>query len=89
MALEVGQIVPKGSLTIIGPKGPQVISTEEIFSDKRRKAAQEQERKQFAECTFHPKTNDAPAYIKRIAKSMALARKARPSKKKSRKPDWK
>ena len=34
MALEVGQIVPKGSLTIMGPKGPQVISTEEIFSKK-------------------------------------------------------
>ena len=34
MPLEVGQIVPKGSLTIMGPKGPQVISTEEIFSEK-------------------------------------------------------
>jgi hypothetical protein len=67
----------------------RVQKEQEIFSDKRRKAAQEQERKQFAECTFHPKTNDAPAYIKRIAKSMALARKARPSQKKSAKPDWK
>ena len=34
MALEVGQIIPKGSLTMMGPKGPQVISTEEIFSEK-------------------------------------------------------
>ena len=67
----------------------RVQKEQEIFSDKRRKAAQAQERKEFAECTFYPKTNDAPAYIKRIAKSMALARKARPAKKKSARPDWK
>ena len=82
----------KGKLRVVSnPESylERVQKEQEIFSDKRRKAAQEQERKQFAECTFHPKTNDAPAYIKRIAKSMALARKARPSKKKSRKPDWK
>jgi hypothetical protein len=68
----------------------RVQKQQEIFSNKRRKAAKEQERKQFAECTFHPKTNDAPAYIKRIAKSMALARKARPTpESRAGKPDWK
>ena len=37
----------------------------------------------------HSSKQIAAAYIKRIAKSMALARKARPSKKKTAKPDWK
>ena len=69
----------------------RVQKEQEIFSDRRRKAAQEQERKQFAECTFAPKTNDAPAYIRRIAKSMALAKKARPSSSENgmSRPDWK
>jgi hypothetical protein len=62
---------------------------EENFSIRRRKALQEQEMKEFAECTFHPQINDAPSYIKRIAKSMALARDARPNTKKKQLPEWK
>ena len=62
---------------------------EENFSIRRRKALQEQEMKEFAECTFHPQINDAPSYIKRIAKSMALARDARPNTKKRELPEWK
>ena len=62
---------------------------EENFSIRRRKALQEQEMKEFAECTFHPQINDAPSYIKRIAKSMALARDARPNAKKNNLPEWK
>jgi hypothetical protein len=62
---------------------------EENFSVRRRKALQEQEMKEFAECTFHPQINDAPSYIKRIAKSMALARDARPNSKKNSMPEWK
>ena len=62
---------------------------EENFSIRRRKALQEQEMKEFAECTFHPQINDAPSYIKRIAKSMALARDARPNSKKNSAPEWK
>jgi hypothetical protein len=62
---------------------------EESFSIRRRKALQEQEMKEFAECTFHPQINDAPQYIKRIAKSMALARDARPAKAERKMPEWK
>ena len=62
---------------------------EESFSIRRRKALQEQEMKEFAECTFHPQINEAPTYIKRIAKSMALAREARPAKAERKMPEWK
>ena len=62
---------------------------EENFSIRRRKALQEQEMKEFAECTFHPQINDAPQYIKRIAKSMALARDARPTTAERTMPEWK
>eukprot|EP01029_Cantina_marsupialis_P020614 TRINITY_DN483_c6_g1_i1.p1 TRINITY_DN483_c6_g1~~TRINITY_DN483_c6_g1_i1.p1 ORF type:complete len:690 (-),score=242.83 TRINITY_DN483_c6_g1_i1:175-2244(-) len=59
-----------------------------LFSDRQRKSIQEQEMKEFAECTFHPKTHLAPSYVKRIARSMALARAARPPAPKDAKPDW-
>ena len=29
------------------------------------------------ECTFHPETHEAPAYVTRIAKSMQLAKAGR------------
>ena len=35
MGIEVGQVIPKGTFTIIGEKGPQVISSEEIFLGKK------------------------------------------------------
>lgn len=35
---------------------------------------QQQEQKEFEQCTFQPVTHDAPEYVKRIAKSMALAK---------------
>ena len=38
---------------------------------------QAEEEKEMRECTFHPQTHDAPAYVTRIAKSMALAKAGR------------
>ena len=59
-----------------------------LFSDRQRRIVQEQEQKEFAECTFRPETHDAPAYVKRIAKSMALTRQAKPKSAAGAKPDW-
>merc|ERR1712070_104062 len=44
------------------------------FSEKQRRAVQAHEMAEFAQCTFQPKIHDAPAYVKRIAHSMRLAR---------------
>ena len=49
---------------------------------------QQQERKEFDACTFKPDIHDAPQYIKRIARSMKVARSGRPVRK-SEKPQWK
>mmetsp|Transcript_13269 Transcript_13269/g.31561 ORF Transcript_13269/g.31561 Transcript_13269/m.31561 type:complete len:249 (-) Transcript_13269:324-1070(-) len=46
-----------------------------------------EEHKQMEECTFHPRTHEAPAYITRIAHSMKLARSAQPPPPPA-KPDW-
>lgn len=48
---------------------------------------QAEEEKQMRECTFHPQTHDAPAYVTRIAKSMALAKAGRPPAP-PEKPGW-
>ena len=37
-----------------------------------------EEARELQECTFHPQTHEAPAYVTRIAKSMQLAKAARP-----------
>ena len=47
-----------------------------------------QDAKALEECTFQPRTHEVPAYISRIAKSMAVAKMARPSTAPER-PEWK
>ena len=42
---------------------------------------------ELQECTFHPQTHEAPAYVTRIAKSMQLAKAARPEP--ERVQEWK
>ena len=37
-----------------------------------------QESQELAECTFHPTTHEAPAYISRIAKSVRMAKQSQP-----------
>lgn len=48
------------------------------LADRQRQAANEAEMQEFEECTFQPQIHDAPAYIKRIARSMQLTKEARP-----------
>merc|ERR1712216_244112 len=64
-----------------------------VFSEKQRRAAQEAELSKFKECTFRPSIHDAPSYVKRIARSMALSKAARAaaveqSEKKPERPEW-
>jgi hypothetical protein len=49
----------------------------QLLSEKQRRALEDAEREEFSECTFQPEVHDAPAYVKRIARSMALTRAAR------------
>ena len=46
-----------------------------------------QERELMAQCTFHPRTHEAPAYVSRIAKSVRLAKSTQPPPPPP-KPDW-
>ena len=60
-----------------------------LFNERKRAAIAERNAIEFKECTFKPEIHDAPAYVKRIAKSMALTRSARePVKAADAKPDW-
>ena len=60
--------------------------------EKQRRKAQDAELNEFAECTFHPKIHDAPAYVKRIARSMQLSKSAKREevgeRGESGKPEW-
>lgn len=60
---------------------------------KQRRALQEKELEEFAECTFKPRTIEAPVYIQRIARSVSL-KKALEQQRQSQananeKPEWK
>jgi len=46
-----------------------------------------QESQELAECTFHPQTHEAPAYISRIARSVKQAKQMQPPPPPA-KPDW-
>ena len=60
---------------------------EEAFEVEKK----QREEQELAECTFAPKTKECPAYVKRIAKSMAVMRAARTGGQESpqEKPGWK
>ena len=61
-----------------------------LFNERKRAAIAERDATNLKECTFAPEIHEAPAYVKRIAKSMALTRAARLPLKdaSSAKPDW-
>lgn len=59
-----------------------------LASERARQVSEAQSRAELSECTFHPRTNDAPEYVKRIARSMALARAVRPADNAPAKPEW-
>ncbi|TYZ62317.1 hypothetical protein PybrP1_009481 [[Pythium] brassicae (nom. inval.)] len=60
---------------------------------KQRRAVQEKELEEFAECTFKPRTIEAPAYVQRIARSMSLTKALRQQQlaatRAGDKPEWK
>ncbi len=57
-------------------------------ADRARRALAEAEAAQLAECTFSPRVHDAPEYVKRIARSMALTRAVKASEPTAAKPEW-
>ncbi len=70
------------------PPPPQVVSEPESYLARVRQhmalkekvcqcVREAEEAKQLAECTFTPQTHDPPAYVTRIARSMAVARQAK------------
>ena len=64
----------------------RVHSNAQMYSERQRQAVQEQEIKEIAECTFHPKVHGAPAYVTRIARSMALTKAVRQQEQEKLKP---
>ncbi|EGZ25777.1 hypothetical protein PHYSODRAFT_482583 [Phytophthora sojae] len=60
---------------------------------KQRRAIQEKEMGEFAECTFKPRTIEAPAYVQRIARSVSLTKALRAQQQAAarakEKPEWK
>lgn len=60
---------------------------------KQRRAVQEKELEEFAECTFKPRTIEAPAYIQRIARSVSLTKALKQQQlsasRAADKPEWK
>ncbi|KAL3665952.1 hypothetical protein V7S43_008751 [Phytophthora oleae] len=60
---------------------------------KQRRAIQEKEMGEFAECTFKPRTIEAPAYVQRIARSVSLTKALRVQQQAAarakEKPEWK
>ena len=57
-------------------------------SERARRSTAEAEAAALAECTFTPATHDAPEYVKRIARSMAIARSVKAPESAFAKPDW-
>lgn len=56
---------------------------------KARAQAEAAHAAELSECTFKPVVHEAPEYVKRIARSMALARAVRPPSSGPTRPDWK
>ncbi|KAG7385348.1 hypothetical protein PHYPSEUDO_001562 [Phytophthora pseudosyringae] len=65
----------------------------QAHSIKQRRAIQEKELGEFAECTFKPRTIEAPAYVQRIARSVSLTKALRAQQQAAartrEKPEWK
>jgi len=65
---------------------------QEKLDEKRRSEQNERKQHELDGCTFQPRTKECPSYVKRIAKSMALARAIKPPTLPpyaAMKPDWK
>ena len=68
----------------------RVHKEQEIKEEQYTSRLQQKEKQKLEGCTFRPEIHDAPTYVKRIARSMALARghKSRTSISPPKKPEW-
>eukprot|EP00753_Platysulcus_tardus_P009648 PLAT2226.1.p1 GENE.PLAT2226.1~~PLAT2226.1.p1 ORF type:complete len:873 (-),score=343.80 PLAT2226.1:94-2712(-) len=57
-------------------------------ADRERRLQAEREMAELEHCRFKPETHACPAYITRIARSMALTRKSKAAEAKEEKPRW-
>lgn len=57
-------------------------------AEKARVQAAEAADEELANCTFAPEVHDAPEYVKRIARSMAMSRAMQPQDKQPSRPEW-
>jgi hypothetical protein len=90
----------QGTLRIMDdPDGymSRIKSQQQLNEMKQKKHAIAKEQAELQQCTFQPETHDAPDYVKRIARSMALTRmhsstlsvSSGKQQKTKQKPDWK
>jgi hypothetical protein len=65
----------------------------QVSALKQRRAIQEKEFEEFAECTFKPHTIESPAYVQRIARSVLMTKEIQKAEKAKKlattKPEWK
>lgn len=57
-------------------------------AERARRAAAQGDAAELAACTFSPRVHDAPEYVKRIARSMALTRAVKVPEPAATKPEW-
>jgi hypothetical protein len=94
-AIKMGKTIVAAKLSEDPSKIIEWAKSEDIKKEESRmQQLKEKEMKELETCTFTPQTKDCPAYIKRIAKSMAVVKAARSSDQTSvyqatSKPTWK
>lgn len=95
-AIKMGKTVLASKLSEDPSKIIEWARSEDLKKEESRlQQLKEKEIKELETCTFAPQTKDCPAYIKRIAKSMAVVKAARSSdqtsvhQSSSSKPTWK
>jgi len=94
-ATKMGKTIVAAKLSEDPSKIIEWAKNEELKKEESRmQQLKEKEVKELETCTFAPQTKDCPAYIKRIAKSMAVVKAARSSDQTSvyqsaSKPTWK
>jgi hypothetical protein len=58
------------------------------YAERTARAQASAEASAMAECTFHPQVNEAPAYVKDIAKTMASLRQSAEPALPPARPEW-
>ena len=67
----------------------QRVQSDQIRQDQLYEEHKKQlEIDEMAECSFQPEIHEAPAYVKRIARSMALTRSQMPEPEEQGQPGW-